>query len=717
MKYSLLFVLLFLGLPHSFGQLKQKMADGHFELMEYAKCVDMYDELAHKCISGSKKGDWGNVRKAAESHYHLFEMAEAIELFGSLHGKNQLSEEDRIQYIQALRYTMKYGKSNEVIRESASLFPANPYFKRMLAGIETFDRLYADSAFYRLQPARINSGEGDFGAAYYKQSIVYASKAVNPGFLTPAYGWDNDFYLNLLQSYFNADSSLQDGQLLRHQFLSKAHDGPVSFNQDATEMVITRNLVGKKKNGQNIVVLALYFSHWENGEWSDLVAFEFNDKTYNVGHGVFDESGQHLYFVSEAPGGQGGADIYVSERLGKGWGAPKNLGPLVNTERDELFPFVQKEMLYFASNGHFGLGGLDVFEFDLKSSAASHNMGYPINTSNDDFGLIYDGSGLIGFVSSNRDANIDHLYHVKKRPIHLNLEGEVLEQYATLEPSTAQTVWIRNLSNNELDSLVTNDKGQFEKTLRINQDYRIYTRKAEYILLKEANASTQGLRQDSTLHCQLILKPTTIQVHLRVIEKESRKIIPDALVTITDYNLNWDTTLITNAEGKVSLTVNRNVVLWAHGSKKGFIDTEVSFNTQNVNDRVIDLELELPLIKKGEKFKLENIFYDLNKSTLRPESMAALDKLADFIVQNNLRIELSAHTDSRGSTTYNQKLSQARAQSCVDYLIKKGVNTKSINAKGYGESQLVNKCKDGVTCSEDEHQENRRTEVKILEVN
>lgn len=717
MRNYLLFLLLIIGVPQSFGQLKQKMADGHFELMEYAKCVEMYDELARKCISGSKNGDWNNVRKAAESHYHLFEMEEAIKLYASLHGKNQLKEEDRILYIQCLRYEQQYKKSDEVIRESASLFPANPYFKRMLAGIETFDQLYADSAFYRLQAARINSGEGDFGAAYFKQSIVYASKAMNPGFLTPSYGWDNDFYLNLLQSHFNADSSLQDGQLLRHQFLSKAHDGPVSFNQDATEMVITRNLIGKKKNGQSIVVLALYFSNWENDAWSDLVAFEFNDESANVGHGVFDESGQRLYFVSEVPGGHGGADIYVSERSGKGWGTPTNLGPLVNTERDELFPFVQKNVLYFASNGHFGLGGLDVFEFDLKSSAAAHNLGYPISTSSDDFGLIYDGSGCIGFVSSNREANIDHLYHVKKRPIHLNLRGEVFEQYATLEPSSAQTVWIRNLSTNELDSLVTNELGQFEKTLRIHQDYRIYTQKAEYILLKEAHVSTQGIRQDSTLLCQLILKPTTIQVHLRVIEKESRKIIPDALVTITDYNLNWDTTLVTNTDGRVSLTVNRNIVLWAHGSKKGFIDTEVSFNTQNINDRVIDLELELPLIKKGEKFKLENIFYDLNKSTLRPESMAALDKLADFIIKNNLRIELSAHTDSRGSTVYNQKLSQARAQSCVDYLLKKGVNTKNINAKGYGEAQLVNKCKDGVLCTEDEHQENRRTEVKILEVN
>ncbi len=716
MKYPVLLFIVSLSLSVS-AQLKQKMADEHFAMMEYAKCVDMYDELAKKCLSGHKKGNWDNVRKAAVSHFYLFDMKQSAEYYQSLHHKNQLTEEDRVKYIHALRYLGQYGKSNEVIRESGNLHPGNPYFQRMLAGMDHFEQLFADSAFYRLKPATVlNSGKGDFGTAYYKESVVFASKAVNPGFVTPSYGWDGDFYINLMQSDFGPDSTLNKPYLLKHQFLSRAHDGPVAFTQDGTEMVITRNMP-EKKNGQDIIVLALYFSKWNNGEWSEPEPFEFNNKAYNVGHAVFDESGKHLYFVSEAPGGIGGADIYVSERLGNGWSTPKNLGKQINTERDELFPFVQNDMLYFASNGHYGLGGVDVFEADLKRSGAPVNVGAPINSSSDDFGLVYDHSGTIGFLSSNRGDNIDRIYHVKKRTFHIQLEGVVYEKYAELETLGNQPVWIRNMTTNEVDSLITDDQGAFSKALRINQDYRIYTRKNEYILLNEENASTQGLRKDSTLHCQLILKPTTIQVHLRVIEKESRKIIPMATVTVTDYNLNWDSTLITNDNGIVTLTVDRNKVLWAHGAKKGFIDADVSFNTTNENDRIIDLELELPPIKKGEKFKLENIFYDLNKSTLRPESMASLDKLADFIIQNNLRIELSAHTDCRGSNAYNKKLSQARAQSCVDYLIKKGVKTSNIKAIGYGETQLVNRCKDGVNCSEEEHQENRRTEVKILEVN
>lgn len=715
MRFSLTLLTIFI-VSASFAQLKQKTADRYFQYKEYAKCVEMYDELAVKCFENKKNADWENVRKAAISHFHLFDMEEAISYYQKLYDKNMLTEKDRENYIHALRFTGKYGKCEQVTRESANLFPKNAYFKRLNDGADQFKSLFKDSAFYRIRPASINSESGDFGPAYLNNSLVYVSKARNAGFANPKYGYDDDYFLNIMQAKMNDDSSLQAGQLLKHNFLSRAHDGPVSFNADGTEMVITKNKEGKKY-GKNFVTLTLYFSKFENGEWTDLVPFEFNSDKYNVGHGVFSPDGSKLYFVSDKPGGIGGTDIYVSERKGSGWTEPKNLGNKINTERNEMFPFVQGHELYFASNGHYGLGGLDIFVANVSGTEDVHNMGAPVNSSADDFSLIFDQSGRLGYFSTNRNDNIDRIYHVKRRVFNIQLAGEVFAQYNELESLPNQMVWIKNMTTQQLDSLVTDDLGKFNKQININENYQIYTRKLEFILLKEAKVSSNGIQTDTTLSCQLILKPTTIQIHLRVVEKETGKIIPMATTTITNYNIDWDTTLITNDQGMVTLKVDRNKVYWAHGAKKGFIDADVSFNTTNENDKVIDLELELPPIKKGEKFRLENIFYDLNKSTLRPESKSSLDKLAAFIIDNNLRIELSAHTDSRGSKSYNQRLSQARAQSCVDYLISKGVKTSSITAKGYGETKLVNRCKDGVECSEEEHQENRRTEVKILEVN
>lgn len=697
------------------AQLKQKLADHHYAYEEYAKCVQMYDELASDCFKSKKNADWENVRKAAVVNFHLFNMNEAIGYFEKLQTKNMLTEKDREYFLQALRYDGRYGKAEQLARESSNFHSNNSYFARLSTSTAKIDDFHRDSALLRIREAKINSGKGDFGPAYFNNSLVFASKASNAGFVNPDYGYDGDYYLNIMQSTFGSDSVLNDPKMMKHQFLSRAHDGPVSFNSDGTEMVITRNKIGKKY-GKEFVVLALYFSKFENGEWSELKPFEFNNDTYNVGHGVFDENGNKLYFTCDKPGGLGGSDIYVSSKLGASWSEPVNLGSTINTEMDEMFPFVQNDKIYFASKGHVGLGGLDIFESNLDGSDL-RNMGAPVNSSHDDFALIFNASGEIGFFSSNRKDNIDHLYHVKRRIFNIDLEGIVFEKYATLEPCANQTVWIKNMTDQSEIEVTTNAQGEFNSKLALNNDYRVYTKKDEFILLGEVSLSTKNLRRDSTFKAELVLKPTTIQIHLRVVEKATGKVIPEAITTVTDYNLGWDTTMMTNTLGIVTLTVDRNKVFWAHGAKKGFIDADISFNSSNENDKVIDIELALPLIKKGEKFKLENIFYDLNKSTLRPESKSSLDKLADFIVKNNLKIELSAHTDCRGSDSYNQKLSQARAQSCVDYLIEKGVKKANIKAKGYGETRLVNKCDDGVDCSEEEHQENRRTEVQILEVN
>ena len=715
MKHTLVILTVLLA-SHSFGQLKQKTADKLFNNMEYFKCVEMYSELANKAIAGKKKGNWENVQKAAVSNYHLFKMKEATHFYELLHAKNKLSETDRMHYVEALRFSEKYGKSHEIARESANLHPNNSYFSLIHSNKDKFNSLFSDSAFYRIKEASVNSGKGDFAAAYYQNSIVYASKSRNSGFITPKYGWDNDYYLNIMQSNFGTDSTLEKPSMLKHQFISKAHDGPVTFNNAGTEMIITKNTLGKK-NGKAVVVLSIYFSKMVNGEWSELKPFEFNNNTYNVGHGVLSQNGQQMFFVSDKPGGYGETDIYVTDRKGLGWSEPKNLGKNINTEQNEMFPFEQDGIFYFASSGHYGLGGLDIFEAKLDGSSTPKNVGYPVNSSHDDFALIFDKTGRIGYLSSNREGNVDRIYHVNKRKLNINLIVDVFEKYENLEPLASQMVTIKNMTTQESEMVQTNEKGQLSATIAINNEYRIFTQKEEFILLKEASVTTDNIRSDTTFKRELVLKPTTMIIHVRVVEKASGKVIPMATTTISDYNLGTDTTVITNDEGMISLVVERNKVLWAHGSKKGFIDGDVSFNTTNENDKVFDIELALALIRKGEKFKLENIFYDLNKSSLREESMKSLDKLADFLLKNDLKIELSAHTDSRGSNSYNQRLSQARAQSCVDYLKKKGVSHKNMKAKGYGEYKLINRCKNGVKCSDEEHQENRRTEVQILEVN
>ncbi len=714
MKTTLPILFILIGLTAN-AQLKQKLADTHFSNFEYSKCVEMYDELAKKCTSGKKECLPENVRKAGVSHYNLFEMDKAIAHFKWLEKNNQLTESDRIFYIKALRFSEKYAESEVLIATSLANFPKNQYFEKMNKSTNNLSSIFADSGYFTIRALDINSGQGDFGAAYFNNSLVYASKSKNAGFLNPTYGWDGDYYLNILQAEFESDSTLNSPKLLKHNFISRAHDGPVSFNDDGTEMVITKNMLGKK-NGRDVIVLALYFSKLVDGEWTDLAPFEHNDPNYNVGHAVFAENGQKIYFASDHPEGFGGSDIFVSHRIGDHWTKPENLGGTINTDQDELFPFVHNNLLYFASDGHFGLGGLDVFEVRLPDGKP-RNVGYPVNSSSDDFAYITDSKCNKGYFSSNRSKAIDHIYSFVKDEVLIDIIVQAFEKYEQNEVIPSHPIILKNEVTGIEEEYFSDKNGKLHLQVRQNEKYTFSTSKDEFKLQNPAELYVQKATKDTTYNVELILLPTKITIALRVIAKDTKKPINQGKTIVTSFDSGVDTTLITNEHGLVTLTVDRNKRYNAYASKKGYIDAEKPFNTSNEDGKIIELELELTPIKKGEKFKLENIFYDLNKSTLREESMASLDKLADFIVKNDLRIELSAHTDSRGSSTYNQKLSQARAQSCVDYLIQKGVLLKNIRAKGYGESQLVNGCKDGITCDEEQHQENRRTEVKILEIN
>lgn len=714
MKHIIIIGLIILSNTSVFSQLKQKMADQFFSRMEYFECVEMFNELATKTMKGKGVENLENVRRAAISNYNLFRMEKAIHYYEFLDRKGNISEQDREYYIQALRFIGKYKEAENLIGISQSLYPSNIYFSKQAFELKDFNSLFSDSANISIKKTNINSIYGDFAPTYYQKGLVYATKSKNTEVLNGRYKWDNSFYVSLLQSSFNADTTVDNGKLLRHQFLDKAHDGPVAFTRDEQKMVITKNIFGKRK-GKDVVVLALYFSEMKDGKWTDLVPFEYNNNDYNVGHGSFSDDGNTLYFISDMEGGLGQTDIYFSKLENGKWSKPENLGPTYNTNLKEMFPYVIGDKLYFSSSGHFGLGGLDLFEADLKKGEKPRNMGYPINTSADDFALICDETGLNGFYSSNRENAIDQIYSFVRKNIQVELIVSIYEKYDINEAVPNQVVFLHNLTTGTKDEYYTNNEGKLHLLIKQNEEYKISTAKDEFNLLREEKVSSFGVERDSVLTTDLFLLPTKITIALRVIAKDTRLPLNEATTTISHFAAKWDTVLVTNEHGLVTLNVDRNKNFWAYGAKKGYIDAEKGFSTSNEDGKIIELELELTPIKKGEKFKLENIFYDLNKSTLRPESMASLDKLADFIIKNELKIELSAHTDSRGSAVYNQKLSQARAQSCVNYLLTKGVAKTQINAKGYGESQLVNGCKDNVKCTEEEHQENRRTEVKILD--
>lgn len=701
----------------SWGQLKKTLADKHFENLAYYDAAPMYEELADRYLT-KKKGTKEDVLRAAISHGKIFQFKTSNKYYEAAYKEDVslLTEKHWMDFINQLRMMGAYQKSKQMAEIASGKFKKNNYFETIVTKGLDIEYIFLDSTLNKIQKMPFNSDMGDFAPFIYDGGIVFTTKAENPDILAGRYAWDHGFFTNVVYTE-PKNEGWTSPKVLKKQYHSRKHDGPVAFDQKEEKMVITHNYSPKeKKDGMRY--LALYFSEKNaEGEWSELKAFPHDTKNSNTGHGCFSPDGNRLYFVSDRENGKGKTDIYYSDfKLGE-WQAPINLGN-ANTEGDEMFPFVSKEnLLYFASTGHLGLGGLDVFMLDLNQpNAKPVNMGGSINTAADDFGLVTDSTGKSGYFSSDREEFVDRIYSWERKEITIELEGEIYAQYDEKEPLLFEKILLINTSDGDTTTLTSDGFGDFKTKLKENKTYLLNAEKKHFKLEHLQELKTQGIQRDSTLKTKLVMLPTTITVHLFVVEAENNTPLSQSKVAVRQLDKLMDTTLITDERGKVSLEVDRFEKYWTFASKKGYIDDEARFQTESKSGKEISLTLELPKIKLGSKFKLENIFYDYNKATLREESREALDKLADFILSNEIKIELSSHTDARGSDSYNKNLSQRRAQSCVDYLIEKGVSKSKIIAKGYGESKLVNHCKNGVKCSEDEHQENRRTEVKILEL-
>ena len=738
MKHFIILFLLFINFA-AFSQLKQNIADNHFNRMEYSKCVEMYNEMAYKTIAG-KADKIENISKAAISNYKLYQIKKAIHYFKILDQRSKLKEKDGEYYIQALRFIGKYKQAEEIVRKLQNQYPENEYFNQLYNELGQFNALFKDSADRKVSPTNISSVYGDFGPTYYQNGLVYATQSKNTQVLNGRSKRDNSFYMSLMKSPFNADSTIDNGKLLRHKFLDQGNNGPVDFSYDEQNMVITKNELEKSK-GTGIPHLGLYFSSkQENGKWSDLVPFEYNDSEYNFGHGCFADDGKTLYFISDMPGGFGGPDIYRSNWVDGKWLKPENLGSKINTSMKEMFPFVSGDTLYFTSDGHFGLGGMDLFQVELTGQKEPDNLGFPINTSTDDFGLICQRGGRLGFFSSNRkdtlkEENIDQIYSFKRPVLKHDLIINLYAKYGSAELTANQLVYLKNAKTGEKKEYLTDDNSQIHLSLGEDKTYIGSISKEDYILSKKNTLSTVGLSKGEGLTVDLVLLPIKIGIDLRVIDEDTQLPLDSATINISDHlaNRDFNKILVTNAQGIAKITVDRNNDFLVHGSKKDYLDKEMSFNLSNEDGKNIELEFKLSSISEGMAFKSDNIFYDFDRSTLRSKSMKTLDKLAQFLTENDVKVEFSAYTDTRGNDNYNQKLSQLRAQSCVDYLVQeKGIDPKRIIAKGYGEKRPAQAKYNGKTVLLDDaffngltkkknqekyYQLNRRTEMKILEYN
>jgi outer membrane protein OmpA-like peptidoglycan-associated protein len=620
----------------SFGQTSQlKTADKKYDKYSYIDAIEIYEKVAEK---GHKSAEL--FKKLGNSYYFNAELDKAARWYKELFNLNEEVEpEYYFRYAQCLKAIKDYENANKYLE----LFAKNsndPRGNAFLNNPNYLQKIEENSGKYTLGTININSEYSDFSPSFFNNQIVFTSARKEGAIYSKIHSWTKQNFTDLYVATKNADGSFSTVENFSKEINTKFNESSPVFTKDGKTMYFTRNNFndGKKgKDDEKTMLLKIYKASLVDGKWTNITELPFNSDNYQVAHPALSPDEKTLYFASDMPGGLGGSDLYkVSIKEDGTFGNPENLGNIINTPARESFPFVGHDnTLYFASDGHLGLGGLDVFETKLTNGSYSkpQNLGKPINSSMDDFGFIVNDKN-VGYLSSNREGGngFDDIYSftVCSQKIH-----GVITDLKTKEILPNAKVELYDEQMKKLSEVFADDKGHYSFTADCNHKYTVRASKEEY--------------------------------------ESNEKMVTTAKET---------------GETKVDIALERTVF-------------------------PIDEGTDLAKI-----FDISMIYFDLDKWNIRPDAAKDLQKIIEVMQQYpNMTVDIRSHTDSRQTHKYNELLSDRRAKSTLEFMVKNGIDRNRLTAKGYGETQLVNGCSDGVTCSEEEHQKNRRSEFIIVKMN
>jgi outer membrane protein OmpA-like peptidoglycan-associated protein len=519
---------------------------------------------------------------------------------------------------------------------------------------------------------QINTELTEFSPSYWNEFIIYVGSRSRQKIFDKNH---NEPYYDLYLAGKN-----RDGQLDRTASFSKVlntpyHEGPLTFNKEGNKIFFTRSDFDKgelRMNTEKVVVNKIFESSYKNDQWSDAVLSSFNTEEYTSCHPALDNEGTTIIFSSNRPNGYGKMDLYKTTLINGSWSAPENLGPSINTPENEVFPFIhENDILLYSSNYNTEKNDLDIYKIKLnQDKAEAIRLPSPINTNYDDFGICIDPVGLNGYLSSNRPSSKgkDDIYRFSSTKSILSYKDDSynrvkLTVYDQFEQSRLENVTIK-LSPIPEDKILSFDDSVFD--------------------ISDNDLVTEVTDKNGEAYLQLYDGYNLISVQ-------------------SDGKEKWQKIISTQKTQDAIIVKLKNAVTLKKDTIIQYIEKVAPATINNVE------------VKEGATLIFNNIYYDYNSYEIKKGAAYELDELA-IIMKNNpkLKILLSSHTDSRGEASYNQKLSENRAQAAKQYLVSKGVFSNQISTIGYGETQLRNHCKDGIKCSEAEHIYNRRTEVKIL---
>jgi outer membrane protein OmpA-like peptidoglycan-associated protein len=692
-----------------------KKADHFFEHYAYRNALEIY---LHQFERDS--ADYHVRERIAMCYFKLHDPVRAELWYKALAQEPDIHPAAKFEYAEALSMNGKYDESLHWFNVYLQDVPDDRIALDKVEFLKHIEDYLVNDERFLISAFGLNSDHAEYGAHFFHDGVVFASSRDNDLFikhkpfdaLSP-----DEALLNLYFGRLNVAGEWTDLSPFHTEKLKTYyHEGPMAFYDNYKRGAFTQSNIQDGKpvyDADGKVNLRIYFAEVAHlGFFEHVAPFEHNNDEYSNAHPSFSPDGSIMYFSSTMPSGHGDSDIYYSVRQEKGWSEPVNLGPTINTREDESFPFIANDTtLYFSSNGHGTLGGLDMYVCYKRNGGFSKpvNLGSPMNTRFDDFSLVCDSLGRLGYIASNREggAGQDDIYAYAAR--HYMLAGEVRELAGQQEKIPFAKVLAFNQNGDLMDSTSSDRDGYFHMDLPFDQDYKIRGEKEGFETLGDLDFSTHG-KPFGVDSLTLPLWRQNLFAKGKIYSNETQQILPGAKVVFRDIANNTSETTIINETGEYRFMLKPGKKYRLDGSKEGFIDQGFDLDTKGIleGELVNDVMLEEIYIEK------EVVMFGYDNATLLPEFDDNLYSLLRTLKKYpKATLSIGAHSDSRGREAYNTALSKKRAIATQQYFLKNGIAASRIEMKWFGEELILNNCSDGVECPEEEHSKNRRAELKV----
>lgn len=702
---------------------KLNKADEKFKNLEFAEALDLYKQVVED--NGS---NYAMLRMA--NCYRLVNNPEKA-AFWYAKSINAAEGEpiNKLFYAQSLLQLGNYDAAKLYFKDYQSWYPDD---KRAIAGIESCEKAELwkkRPSLFEVAPfTAVNSTYNDFSPSIIGNDLSFSSDRKSTNKRNDTYGWFNNPFMDNYVSAKQKDGTYGNPQISAKDQNTVYNDGNAVVSPNGKLMAFTRNqyepwiIAGKttRSSSDDVVKLKIMLAEYdaENEEWGEPFEASFNNPEFSFTHPAFSADGRWLFFVSDAPGGYGGTDIWKAKLTNDlVFEQAVNLGANVNTSGQDMFPFVNGEnQLFFASTGHPGLGGLDIYRSNPDANGlygSPLNLGLPLNSTRDDFGLVLEKGTNKGFFSSNRQGGLggDDIYAA-------SLEGNMLILKVTNE-KTGQPMEDCELTvyeNKEVIDVVKVENGLVVYPLS-HGDFYTFSSSCDGFESTDKAISTADYAKGADINEEMFISPEYgSKIEGIVIEENSQLPLDQSRVVLFNKTTGEEEEFTTDNTGLFEYPIEAENEYELVAYKDGYQDAIYKFNTLGMTEKEVrktKLVMCGGATVCGVAFK--HVYFDLDKAIVREDASTDLERMIEILNRSDeAKVEISAHTDSRGSQAYNLNLSEKRAKAVLTYIVDRGIDIKRLTFKGYGESELTNECGDNVECSDEKHQMNRRVEFRVL---